>query len=132
MAFNPPDIKTKIDRIKTYVKEVLGDLNPTDQNSFIYSLIVAMANLSNDNDLQLKIDIIPNSFVTTVKTEEALEPFATIKTVPKKLAEISTGNAVINGLAGSVIPLGAIFIANNVKYRQTQSVEVYRTGYKHK
>lgn len=124
MAYNPPSTQEIIDRLKTYVKSVLGELNPTDQNNFIYSLIVAMANLSNDNNLQLKLDIIPNSFVTTVKTEEALEPFATIKNIPKNLAAISTGKAVISGEAGTVIPLGTNFIANDVIYKTKSSVEI--------
>ena len=91
MAYNPPSTQEIIDRLKTYVKSVLGELNPTDQNNFIYSLIVAMANLSNDNNLQLKLDVIPNSFVATVKNEEALQPFAQLKNLPKKLATISEG-----------------------------------------
>ena len=37
MAYNPPDIKTIIDRIKTDIKSVIKELNPTDQNTFIYS-----------------------------------------------------------------------------------------------
>lgn len=124
MAFNPPSITEIIDREKTYIKEVLKSLNPTDQNTFLYSLLVAMANLSNDNNVQLKIDIIPNSFVTTCKTEEALQPFAKIKDVQKNLATISSGKAVISGIAGSVIPLGTNFIANNVTYRQSATVEI--------
>lgn len=34
MAFNPPSIEEIIDREKTYIKEVLKSLNPTDQNAF--------------------------------------------------------------------------------------------------
>lgn len=124
MAYNPPSTQEIIDRLKTYVKSVLGELNPTDQNSFIYSLIVAMANLSNDNNLQLKLDIIPNSFVTTVKNEEALQPFAELKNLPKKLAKISEGKCVISGEQNAVIPIGTNFIANNVVYKTTQSVSV--------
>lgn len=124
MPFNPPSIEEIIDREKTYVKEVLNSLNPTDQNTFLYSLLVAMANLSNDNNMQLKIDIIPNSFVTTCKTEEALQPFADVKSVPKNLATISSGKAVISGIAGTVIPIGTNFIANDVKYRQGATVEI--------
>ncbi len=124
MPFNPPSIEEIIDREKTYVKEVLESLNPTEQNTFLYSLLVAMANLSNDNNMQLKIDIIPNSFVTTCKTEEALQPFANIKSVPKNLATISSGKAVISGIAGTVIPIGTNFIANDVKYRQGATVEI--------
>lgn len=124
MAYNPPEITEIIDRLKTYVKEVLGDLNPTDQNNFIYSLIVAMANLSNDNNMQIKIDILPNSFVTTCKTAEALKEFASIKNIPQNLAEVSTGKAVISGIAGTVIPIGTNFLANDVKYRQNQTVEI--------
>ena len=110
MAFNPPSIEEIIDREKTYIKEVLKSLNPTDQNAFLYSLLVAMANLSNDNNMQLKIDIIPNSFVTTCKTEDALQPFADIKSVPKNLATVSSGKAVISGIAGTVIPIGTNFL----------------------
>lgn len=124
MAFNPPSIEEIIDREKTYIKEVLKSLNPTDQNTFLYSLLVAMANLSNDNNVQLKIDIIPNSFVNSCKTEEALQQFADIKNVPKNLATISSGKAVISGIAGSVIPIGTNFIANNVTYRQSATVEI--------
>lgn len=124
MAYNPPEITEIIDRLKTYVKEVLGDLNPTDQNNFIYSLIVAMANLSNDNNMQIKIDILPNSFVTTCKTAEALKEFASIKNIPQNLAEVSTGKAVISGIAGTVIPIGTNFLANDVKYRQNQTIEI--------
>lgn len=124
MAYEPPEIEVIINRLKTYVKEVLRDLNPTDQNCFIYSLLVAMANLSNDNNLQLKLDIIPNSFVNTCKNEEALEPFAKIKNISRNTAEISKGNAVIVGLSGSVIPLGSIFVANNIKYRLANTVEI--------
>lgn len=124
MAYNPPEITEIIDRLKTYVKEVLGDLNPTDQNNFIYSLIVAMANLSNDNNMQIKIDILPNSFVSTCKTAEALKQFANIKNIPQNLAEVSTGKAVISGIAGTVIPIGTNFLANDVKYRQNQTVEI--------
>lgn len=124
MAFNPPSIAEIIDREKTYIKEVLKSLNPTDQNTFLYSLLVAMANLSNDNNVQLKIDIIPNSFVTTCKTEEALQPFAEVKNVPRNLATVSSGKAVISGIAGSVIPLGTNFLANNIKYRQSATVEL--------
>ena len=124
MPFNPPSIEEIIDREKTYVKEVLNSLNPTDQNTFLYSLLVAMANLSNDNNMQLKIDIIPNSFVTTCKTEETLQPFADVKSVPKNLATISSGKAVISGIAGTVIPIGTNFIANDVKYRQGATVEI--------
>lgn len=124
MAFNPPSIEEIIDREKTYIKEVLKSLNPTDQNAFLYSLLVAMANLSNDNNMQLKIDIIPNSFVTTCKTEDALQPFADIKSVPKNLATVSSGKAVISGITGTVIPIGTNFLANDVKYRQTATVEI--------
>ena len=124
MAFNPPSIAEIIDREKTYIKEVLKSLNPTDQNTFLYSLLVAMANLSNDNNVQLKIDIIPNSFVTTCKTEEALQPFAEVKNVQRNLATVSSGKAVISGIAGSIIPIGANFLANNVKYRQSTTVEI--------
>ena len=124
MAFNPPSIAEIIDREKTYIKEVLKSLNPTDQNTFLYSLLVAMANLSNDNNVQLKIDIIPNSFVTTCKTEEALQPFAEVKNVPRNLATVSSGKAVISGIAGSVIPIGTNFLANNIKYRQSATVEI--------
>lgn len=124
MAYNPPNTQEIIDRLKTYVKSVLGELNPTDQNSFIYSLIVAMANLSNDNNLQLKLDIIPNSFVSTVKNEEALQPFAELKNLPKKLATISEGKCVISGEQNAVIPIGTNFVANNVVYKTTQSVSV--------
>ncbi len=124
MAYTPPTTQQIIDRLKTYVKSVLGELNPTDQNNFIYSLIVAMANLSNDNNMQLKLDIIPNSFVTTVKNETALEPFAKLKDLPKKLATTSQGKCVINGIQNTVVPIGTIFIANGNKYQTTQSVSV--------
>lgn len=124
MAFEPPEIEEIIARIKTYIKEVLGDLNPTEQNSFIYSLIVAMANLSNDNNLQLKLDIIPNSFALTCKTEEALEPFATVRSINKNLATISTGKAVISGLTGTIIPINTKFIANNIIYNTQSTIEI--------
>lgn len=124
MAYNPPSTQEIIDRLKTYVKSVLGELNPTDQNNFIYSLIVAMANLSNDNNLQLKLDVIPNSFVATVKNEEALQPFAQLKNLPKKLATISEGKCVISGVQDAVIPIGTNFIANGVIYKTTQTVGI--------
>lgn len=124
MAYNPPDTQEIIDRVKTYVKSKLGELNPTDQNSLIYSIIVAMANLSNDNNMQLKLDIIPNSFVATVKNEEALQPFANLKNLPKKLAKISEGKCVISGTQDAVIPIGTNFVANDVIYKTTQSVQI--------
>lgn len=124
MAYNPPDIKTIIDRIKTDIKSVIKELNPTDQNTFIYSLVVAMAGLANDNNLQIKLDIIPNSFVTTCKDEEALEPFATLKNVPQKLATGSEGKAVISGLSGTTIPIGTIFLANEQRFRLQSSVSI--------
>ena len=124
MAYNPPDIKTIIDRIKTDIKSVIKELNPTDQNTFIFSLVVAMAGLANDNNLQIKLDIIPNSFVTTCKDEEALEPFATLKNVPQKLATGSEGKAVISGLSGTTIPIGTIFLANEQRFRLQSSVSI--------
>ena len=124
MAYNPPDIQTIIDRIKTDIKSVIGELNPTDQNTFIFSLVVAMAGLANDNNMQIKLDIIPNSFVTTCKDKEALEPFATLKNVPQKLATGSEGKAVISGISGTTIPLGTIFLANEQKFRLLSSVSI--------
>lgn len=124
MAYNPPNLQTIIDRIKTDIKSVIGELNPTDQNTFIYSLVVAMAGLANDNNMQIKLDIIPNSFATTCKDDEALEPFATLKNVPKKLATGSEGKAVISGISGTTIPIGTIFLANEQKFRLQSSVSI--------
>lgn len=122
--FTPPEVDEIIDRCKTYVKGELKTLNPTDQNSLIYSLIVALANLSNDNNMQIKLDILPNSFPQYCKTEESLDNFAYIRNVPRTQASSSSGLAVIQGVEGGVIPLNASFLANNKTYKTGGTVEI--------
>lgn len=122
--FTPPEVDEIIDRCKTYVKGELKTLNPTDQNSLIYSLIVALANLSNDNNMQIKLDILPNSFPQHCKTEESLDNFAYIRNVPRTQASSSSGLAVIQGVEGGVIPLNASFLANNKTYKTGGTVEI--------
>lgn len=122
--FTPPEVDEIIDRCKTYVKGELKTLNPTDQNSLIYSLIVALANLSNDNNMQIKLDILPNSFPQYCKTEESLDNFAYIRNVPRTQASSSSGLAVIQGVEGGVIPLNTSFLANNKTYKTGGTVEI--------
>lgn len=122
--FTPPEVDEIIDRCKTYVKGELKTLNPTDQNSLIYSLIVALANLSNDNNMQIKLDILPNSFPQHCKTDESLNNFAYIKNVPRTQPSSASGLAVIQGTEGGVIPLNASFLANNKTYKTGSTVEI--------
>lgn len=125
--YTPPDIEEIIARVKTYIKSELKQLNPTDQNNVIFSLVVAMANLSNDNNKQILTDILPNCFPQHCNTVEALENFATIKNVPRTQATASSGLATIQGNRGVVIPLGTIFIANNNQFRTSGTVEISNT-----
>lgn len=122
--FNPPEVDEIIDRCKTYVKGELKTLNPTDQNALLYSLIVALANLSNDNNMQIKLDILPNSFPQHCKTDESLNNFAYIKNVPRTQPSQSSGFAVIQGIEGRVIPLNSSFLANNKVYKTVNTVEI--------
>lgn len=122
--FTPPDVKEIIDRCKTYVKGELEQVNPTDQNSVLYSMIVALANLSNDCNKQIQLDILPNIFPQYCKSEESLSNHAYIKNVPRNMATSSSGKATIQGAEGGVIPLGFVLIANGVQYRNEKSIEI--------
>ena len=122
--YTPPEIEEIISRCKTYIKSELLTANPTDQNSVIYSLIVALANLSNDNNKQILLDILPNVFPQYCKSESALSNFATLKNVPKTLATVSSGKVTIQGDEDTVIPLGTEFVANSIEYKTQASVQI--------
>lgn len=122
--FEPPETEEIISRIKTYIKSELKELNPTVQNSMIFSLIVALANLSNDNNKQILLDILPNVFPQYCKSEESLINFSELKNIPRTPATSSKGKATIQGNLGVVIPLGTVFIANNNSYKTKNTVEV--------
>lgn len=122
--YTPPEIEEIIARIKTYIKGELDELNPTDQNNLIFSLIVAMANLSNDNNKQILLDILPNVFPQYCKSVESLENFADWKNITRNPATGSKGKATISGIDGSVIELGQVFIANNKEYKNLGSIEI--------
>ena len=122
--YTPPTVDEIIARCKTYVKGELKELNPTDQNSLIFSLIVALANLSNDNNKQILLDILPNIFPQYCKSEESLENHAYIRNVPRNSATSSSGKATIQGEVGRVISMGSVFIANNQQFKTSNSVEI--------
>lgn len=125
--YTPPTVEEIIAKCKTYIKGELKELNPTDKNSVVYSLIVAMANLSNDNNKQILLDILPNVFPQYCKTEESLENHAYIKDVPRTTATSASGKATIQGTRGSVIPLGTTLFANNVQYKNQNTVSIQET-----
>ena len=122
--FTPPSVNEIIDRCKTYVKGELEQVNATDQNSVLYSLIVALANLSNDCNKQIQLDILPNVFPQYCKSEESLSNHAYIKNVPRTTATPASGKATIQGEKGSVIPLGFVLLANGVQYKTENSIEI--------
>lgn len=122
--YTPPDIDEIISRVKTYIKSELKQLNPTDQNSVIYSLVVAMANLSNDNNKQILTDILPNIFPQYCKTETALENHAYLRNVSRRQASQSSGTAVIQGNTGLSVPAGTTFIANSISYRVKNTADI--------
>lgn len=122
--YTPPEIEEIIARCKTYVKSELKELNPTDQNNLIYSLIVALSNLSNDINKEIQLDILPNVFPQYCKNETSLSTFSEIKNVPRTPATSSSGVITIQGNILSIIPLGTVLIANNKQYKTQNTVEI--------
>lgn len=124
MSYTPPDIEEIIARVKTYVKDELGELSPTDANSMIYAIIVAMALLSDDTNKQIALDVIPNCFPQSATTEEAMSVFAKMKSIPKNESSASSGLATIEGDVGTIIPAGTTFVANNIEFTTQSYAEV--------
>lgn len=122
--FEPDSTEDIIARIKTYVKGELKSTNPTEKNAVLYSLIVALANMTNDNNQQILLDILPNIFPQYCKSESSLDNHAYIKNVPRNQATPSSGKATISGLVGNSIPLGSVLIANNIQYRTSATADI--------
>jgi len=124
MSYTPPTIEEIIARVKTYVKSELDELSPTDNNSMVYSIVVAMALLSDDTNKQIALDVIPNCFPQTATTEEAMTVFANMKRIPKNESSASSGLVTIQGTVGIPIPAGTSFVANDITFTTQSYAEI--------
>lgn len=103
----PENADEVVQRSKTDVQRELAESNPFLKNSWLSALVTAFANRVFDFYIQLKEAILLNFPDTT--SGNSLDRWATIYGVPRTPATQSTGNIVVTGITGSVIPLGTDF-----------------------
>jgi len=124
MTNEQPTIDDILARVKTYLKSELDAVNPTEQNSLVFSLCVAMANLSNDLNSEIYLDVIPNSFPQTAKSEADITKFSSWKNVRRVQASSASGKITAFGTVGTVIPAGSDLGVNNITYKTQSNAEI--------
>jgi len=105
-----------ISRIRNDFKLATGFANPNNKNQLINGLVVAEASISDNFNKEIIYNVIPNSFVQSVQTEDDLLPFSIMKNIPQNQPSISDGYISAIGTLSTIIPLGTQFSINGNIY----------------
>jgi uncharacterized phage protein gp47/JayE len=103
----PANRKIVADRMRTDVQYNLPDSSPFLQNNYINALIVGCSGRNFDFYLQLQI-LLQQMFPDTATGDYALRWGGYVDIDPNAATQAS-GNIVITGVAGSIVPVGQIY-----------------------
>lgn len=125
-VINFPTLQNIYDRIRSDIRSVLPQIDPSIENSFAFASLVSLGGRA--YDLYLKIQQLLEQFFPSTSTGIYLERWAEYEGLTRLEASVSVGNAVFTGTAGSVIPLGATLInSDDLVYETLASTTIVST-----
>jgi uncharacterized phage protein gp47/JayE len=124
VPLNIPDSAAEIvQRAKVAVQRALPGSNPFLKNSWLGALITGLATRIYDFYLQLQ-QVVDQALPDTATTDY-LERWAAVWGINRQAATVSTGNTVITGTVGSIIPLGTILASSDgLNYESTDAATI--------